>query len=78
MSRGLLMHWVRLEEEARQPDTARAAIYRVLAPTEWNFHPLGALGDALAAGRLDAAAARLAALALDPCVSLRVMEPSHA
>jgi coenzyme F420-reducing hydrogenase alpha subunit len=78
MSRGLLMHWVRLEEGARQPDTARVALYRVLAPTEWNFHPRGALGLALAAGRLDAAAARLAALALDPCIRFDVAEPSHA
>jgi len=78
MSRGLLMHWVRLEEGARQPDTARVALYRVLAPTEWNFHPQGALGGALAEGRLDADAARLAALALDPCISFQIAEPQHA
>jgi hypothetical protein len=78
MSRGLLMHWVRLEQGARQPDTARVAVYRVLAPTEWNFHPRGALGLALAEGRLAGDAARLAALALDPCISFDVSEPSHA
>jgi hypothetical protein len=78
MSRGLLMHWVRLEAGARQPDTARAALYRVLAPTEWNFHPQGALGCALAAGRLSADAARLAALALDPCISFQIAQVPHA
>ena len=78
MSRGLLMHWVRLEEGARQPDTARVASYRVLAPTEWNFHPAGALGRALAAGALDAAAVQLAALALDPCITFRIAEAQHA
>jgi hypothetical protein len=78
MSRGLLMHWVRLESGARQPDTARVATYRVLAPTEWNFHPAGSLGRALASGRLDAAAARLAALALDPCIGIRIAEVPRA
>jgi hypothetical protein len=78
MSRGLLMHWVRLEEGARSADTARVAVFRVLAPTEWNFHPQGALGRALAERRLDAEGARLAALALDPCIAFRVLEDQHA
>jgi hypothetical protein len=78
MSRGLLMHWVRLEDGARSADTARVAVFRVLAPTEWNFHPQGALGRALAAGQLDAEGARLAALALDPCIAFQVVEGQHA
>lgn len=77
MSRGLLVHWIRLEPGNRQPDTARAASYRVLAPTEWNFHPEGALGRALREGRLDAAGARLAAVSLDPCIAFDV-EAAHA
>lgn len=78
MSRGLLLHWVRLDDGPRRADTARIAAYRVFAPTEWNFHPEGALGRALAEGRFDAADARLAALALDPCVRVDVQEPAHA
>ena len=78
MSRGLLMHWVRLDAGPHPPDTARVRSYRVLAPTEWNFHPQGALGLALAEGRLEGEAARLAALALDPCIQFELAEPGHA
>ncbi|WP_374677203.1 hypothetical protein [Piscinibacter sp.] len=79
MSRGLLVHWVRLEDGPQAPDTARAAAYRVLAPTEWNFHPHGALAEALRSRRLDAAQARLAAAALDPCIHFDIAEePAHA
>jgi hypothetical protein len=78
MSRGLLMHWVRLEEGSRSADTARVAMFRVLAPTEWNFHPQGSLGRALAAGQLDTEGARLAALSLDPCIRFDVLEARHA
>ena len=72
MSRGLLVHWVRLEPQARSRDAAHAQTYRVLAPTEWNFHPDGGLGAALRAQRLDETQARLAALALDPCIEFDV------
>jgi hypothetical protein len=78
MSRGLLMHWVRLDAGPHPPDTARVRSYRVLAPTEWNFHPQSALGLALAEGRLEGEAARLAALALDPCIRFELAEPGHA
>lgn len=78
MSRGLLLHWVRLADGPRGADSARIGGYRVFAPTEWNFHPQGALGRALAEGRFDAADAKLAALALDPCVRLEVREAEHA
>lgn len=78
MSRGLLIHWVRMDDGPRRADTARIADYRVFAPTEWNFHPQGAFGRALAEGRFDAADARLAALALDPCIRFDVEEPAHA
>ncbi|WP_428419730.1 hypothetical protein [Methylibium sp.] len=44
MARGLLVHHVQLDGEG---DDARIAACRVLAPTEWNFHPQGALAFAL-------------------------------
>ena len=43
MARGLLVHWVRLEDS---PSGPRVADCRVLAPTEWNFHPRGVLAQA--------------------------------
>jgi hypothetical protein len=78
MSRGLLMHWLKLEDGSLHPDSARVARYRVLAPTEWNFHPQGSLGRALAAGRLTADETRLAALTLDPCIRFDVAAEPHA
>lgn len=65
-ARGLLVHRVRLGQ-------GRIADYRIVAPTEWNFHPGGAFRDGLLGFRADDAdtvrrrAGRLA-LALDPCV----------
>ena len=63
MARGLLLHWVKVD--------AAGAVqgYRVLAPTEWNFHPQGALAQAVAALPADAlSTARTLAAAYDPCV----------
>jgi Ni,Fe-hydrogenase I large subunit len=69
-ARGLLVHAVEIAAGVVRR-------YRIVAPTEWNFHPRGAL----AAG-LDGAAAsgedelrrlvRLAVESLDPCVAYRV------
>lgn len=65
--RGLLVHHVQLDGE-------RVRLYRIVAPTEWNFHPQGALANALqdapAAG-VDAARQHALRLinSLDPCVS---------
>jgi coenzyme F420-reducing hydrogenase alpha subunit len=69
-ARGTLFHLVRMEAD-------RVASYRIVAPTEWNFHPQGALVHGLAgvaAETTDAAeqAARLLTHALDPCVSFKV------
>ena len=69
-ARGLLIHQVRLERD-------RAATYRIVAPTEWNFHPEGALASALTlapAADLEAVKRRVVRMAhsLDPCVSCRV------
>lgn len=64
-SRGLLLHGVRIE-------TGRITQYRIIAPTEWNFHPAGPLVRALQAlppGPDLEQRARLAAQALDPCVA---------
>lgn len=80
MARGLLVHWVRLEES---PRGLRVADCRVLAPTEWNFHPHGVLAQTLAMlqGGDRADQATRAAVAFDPCVEFVVAstrEPAHA
>jgi len=72
-SRGLLIHAVRLVE-------GKVTDYRIVAPTEWNFHPAGSLVQALAdllPG--DAALARAESIcqSLDPCVSFGI-EICHA
>ncbi|HEX7440643.1 MAG TPA: nickel-dependent hydrogenase large subunit [Caldimonas sp.] len=69
-ARGLLIHQVRLEQ-------GRAELYRIVAPTEWNFHPDGALASALAhapAADLAGVTKRATRLvhSLDPCVACRV------
>jgi uptake hydrogenase large subunit len=71
-ARGLLLHVMRLE-------AGLVADYRILAPTEWNFHPQGPLSEGLHGLRLGSqpeserdieAQARLIAQSLDPCVAL--------
>jgi coenzyme F420-reducing hydrogenase alpha subunit len=67
-SRGLLVHVVRLRD-------GRVADYRIVAPTEWNFHPAGPLTQALAgleAGPDLESRARLVSQSLDPCVAYGV------
>lgn len=66
-ARGRLIHAVDLRG-------ARVAAYRIVAPTEWNFHPQGAAATALA--RLGTASpaemkqlAELLVHAIDPCVA---------
>lgn len=67
MARGLLLHWVQLDAQGRVSD------YRVLAPTEWNFHPQGALAKALSAlAPTDTASAWALAAAFDACVDCLV------
>jgi hypothetical protein len=44
MARGLLVHHVQLDGSG---DESRVASCHVLAPTEWNFHPQGAVAQAL-------------------------------
>jgi hypothetical protein len=74
-ARGLLLHRARLAG-------GRVADYQIVAPTEWNFHPDGALARGLLGieARDDAGFVRSAQLvvqALDPCVACRV-EVGHA
>jgi coenzyme F420-reducing hydrogenase alpha subunit len=72
MARGLLVHWVRLDGGHAHPQVAAC---RVLAPTEWNFHPQGVLARALQAlppAPASGTAATRLAVAFDPCVSFRI------
>jgi hypothetical protein len=72
-SRGLLIHVVRLAQ-------GRVADYRIVAPTEWNFHPAGPLAQALANLTVDddvLARAQILCQSLDPCVAFDV-EVNHA
>ncbi len=69
-ARGRLVHQVALAQEA-------LVAYRILAPTEWNFHPQGAVARGLATlGGGDRASldrqARLLINAVDPCVDFRL------
>lgn len=72
-ARGLLLHRVELTH-------GQVADYRVLAPTEWNFHPDGVVASGLAGSGFigiadDAELLRRAALyvtAVDPCVAYQL------
>jgi len=69
-ARGLLIHRARIAD-------GRIADYRIVAPTEWNFHPDGALARGLVGATADTAIAvqrqaRLAVQALDPCVECSI------
>jgi len=69
-ARGLLVHKVRLDGEC-------ATTYRIVAPTEWNFHPAGVMAASLVGasaadrGAIEQHAVRMAQ-SLDPCVACRV------
>jgi hypothetical protein len=69
-ARGLLIHQVRLVQD-------RVHTYRIIAPTEWNFHPAGALAMALTGSPVQErdGVKRFATRvvhSLDPCVACRV------
>ncbi len=77
-SRGRLYHWVRLTGDDRIED------HRIVAPTEWNFHPTGPfiealLGATISRGCGERRIVQLAGL-FDPCVPFRVAvrEDGHA
>lgn len=69
-SRGLLIHYAQVKNGA-------VTDYRIVAPTEWNFHPHGAFAHGLT-GRPAASPeealrhAELLLLALDPCVEYEI------
>ena len=68
----MLLHWAQID------DAGRVQHYRVLAPTEWNFHPHGALATALAGlGADDTASAQLLAAAFDPCVECTILADQY-
>lgn len=73
-SRGLLVHWARVApgDDAADRHDARIIGYRVLAPTEWNFHPDGAFAAWLRASPPDPGRASLAAASLDPCLECTI------
>jgi uptake hydrogenase large subunit len=69
-ARGLLLHHAEVSE-------GRVERYRIVAPTEWNFHPDGALARGLRERHVDGPEtahreAHLLVQALDPCVACRV------
>ena len=72
-ARGLLVHRVEVREGVLRE-------YRILAPTEWNFHPQGPLARGLlgASGPDLAWRAALLAASLDPCVPYRIEVVDHA
>ncbi len=65
-ARGLLVHRIALRD-------GQVEDYRILAPTEWNFHPRGVVAQALSNLRGDAGEiegqTRLLINAVDPCVA---------
>ena len=85
MARGLLIHHVCLEGSG---DAATVRACHVIAPTEWNFHPAGAVAQALQAlppAQAGAPSRELNTLmaAYDPCVPFKhdaplPLEATHA
>lgn len=74
MARGLLLHWVRLADTPKGPVID---CYRIVAPTEWNFHPHGVVAQALA--RMDSfdrtdvrCSVGILAETYDPCIPYTV------
>lgn len=75
----------RLYHQAEIGGDGRLSAYRILAPTEWNFHPAGPFVETLLSSRIGTAEAavrsvsRLAVL-FDPCVAFEVdvREAAHA
>lgn len=67
MARGVLLHWARVEKGLVRD-------YRIVAPTEWNFHPRGPASQGLSRLRADSEVelrerVTLQVMALDPCVN---------
>jgi hypothetical protein len=82
-ARGRLHHFVQLD------GVGRIADYRIVAPTEWNFHPDGPFVRALRGAKIGAGAAAKSlitrrierlAFAFDPCIraTAEIVDGSHA
>ncbi|MGY5810263.1 hydrogenase assembly protein HupF [Rhizobium sp. LEGMi198b] len=75
----------RLYHQAEIDANGKLCTYRILAPTEWNFHPAGPFVETLLSSRIGAhesaarSVSRLAAL-FDPCVEfkLNIRDAAHA
>jgi Ni,Fe-hydrogenase I large subunit len=81
MARGLLLHRVHLEQQHQRDQQDVVADYRIVAPTEWNFHPGGAAAEMLTclpacrnSGEWESMAGKvnIIAAAFDPCVAFEV------
>ncbi len=76
MARGLLIHTVQLDSSHLA--TATVESYQVLAPTEWNFHPMGAVARYLESYQPEDPAlgqkVGLLIAAFDPCVPFSLPE----
>lgn len=75
----------RLYHEAEIGADGRLSAYRILAPTEWNFHPVGPFVETLLSSRIgegETARTRVSQLAalFDPCVAfeIRLKDAVHA
>ena len=72
-ARGLLIHRARIDG---RPADRRVAGYEVVAPTDWNFHPFGAVAKAIegipADGHEAGPLLRILMAAYDPCVRFAV------
>ena len=69
-ARGTLVHLVKITQ-------GKISQYAILAPTEWNFHPDGALSKLLAKASFSSQqsaekAVMLAVIALDPCIEFNI------
>ncbi len=62
-ARGRLIHFAKIENE-------KIIDYKILAPTEWNFHPQGLAAQALKG--LNARQAKAVIEAIDPCVDFEL------
>lgn len=78
MARGLLLHRVWIEQREGRDIIAD---YRIIAPTEWNFHPGGAAAEMLAQLTVSGDSCKreslpgkvnIVAAAFDPCVAFEV------
>lgn len=78
MARGLLLHWVKLDQNN---SSAKIVDYRIVAPTEWNFHPNGVVARILSEMELKKNTTSkieverqiaLLAAAFDPCVNYQI------